>query len=186
MFRFLSRSSVVDRKHRSEDTTDWLLTDKVTSWVGTPSDRGWRYLRQSLERHDGPDTSLRYSKVVFETITGLERTSTPPPWLVQRLEVRVQLPCHYFRKSHSFWSKNRSMISSGLFGHACASSCSSWRWSLRCPLSIKYVSLLNVAVESLLQSSSAGRVASRPGPTQNCHVDVATLHTHRPASRRYE
>jgi len=70
----------------SGDTTDWLLTDKVTSWVGTPSDRGWRYLRQSLERHDGPDTSLRYSRVVFETITGLERASTPPPWLIQRLE----------------------------------------------------------------------------------------------------
>jgi len=70
----------------SEDTTDWLLTDKVTSWVGTPSDRGWRYLRQSLVRHDGPDTGLRYSKVVFETITGLERASTPPPWLIHRLE----------------------------------------------------------------------------------------------------
>ncbi|KAF8266642.1 nucleoporin Nup120/160-domain-containing protein [Lactarius quietus] len=69
-----------------EDTTDWLLTDKVTSWAGTLSDRAWRYLRQSLERHDGPDTDLRYSKVVFETITGLERASTPPPWLIQKLE----------------------------------------------------------------------------------------------------
>lgn len=72
---------------RLEDTTDWLLTDKVTSWAGTPSDRAWRYLRQCLERHDGPDTDLRYSKVVFETITGLERASTPPPWLIQKLEV---------------------------------------------------------------------------------------------------
>jgi len=70
----------------SEDTTDWLLTDKVTSWAGTPSDRGWRYLRQSLERHDGPETDLRYSKVVFETITGLESASAPPPWLIHRLE----------------------------------------------------------------------------------------------------
>jgi hypothetical protein len=74
---------------RLEDTTDWLLTDKVTSWAGTPSDRAWRYLRQSLERHDGPDTDLRYSKVVFETITGLERASTPPPWLIQKLEVSI-------------------------------------------------------------------------------------------------
>ncbi|KAH8990090.1 nucleoporin Nup120/160-domain-containing protein [Lactarius akahatsu] len=69
-----------------EDTTDWLLTDKITSWAGTSSDRAWRYLRQSLERHDGPDTDLRYSKIVFETITGLERASTPPPWLVHKLE----------------------------------------------------------------------------------------------------
>ncbi|KAH9036608.1 nucleoporin Nup120/160-domain-containing protein [Lactarius pseudohatsudake] len=71
-----------------EDTTDWLLTDKITSWAGTSSDRAWRYLRQSLERHDGPDTDLRYSKIVFETITGLERASTPPPWLVHKLEER--------------------------------------------------------------------------------------------------
>ncbi|KAH9005802.1 nucleoporin Nup120/160-domain-containing protein [Lactarius hatsudake] len=69
-----------------EDTTDWLLTDKITSWAGTSSDRAWRYLRQSLERHDGPDTDLRYSKIVFETITGLERASAPPPWLVHKLE----------------------------------------------------------------------------------------------------
>jgi nuclear pore complex protein Nup160 len=76
-------------RHRSEDTTDWLLTDNVTSWAGTPSDRGWRYLRQSLERHDGSDTDLRYSKVVFETITGLESAATPPPWLITRLEVNT-------------------------------------------------------------------------------------------------
>jgi hypothetical protein len=70
--------------------------------VGTPSDRGWRYLRQSLERHDGPDTNLRYSKVVFETITGLERASTPPPWLIHRLEVMIPLLCYYnfFEKSY--------------------------------------------------------------------------------------
>jgi len=60
----------------------------VTSWAGTTSDRGWRYLRQSLERYDGPDTDLRYSKVVFETITGMERASTPPPWLIHKLEER--------------------------------------------------------------------------------------------------
>ena len=33
---------------------------------------------------------------------------------------------------------------------------------------------------------SAGRVASRPGPTKNSHVDVATLHPYRPATRRDE
>ncbi|KAI9510623.1 nucleoporin Nup120/160-domain-containing protein [Russula earlei] len=70
----------------SEDTTDWLLTDKAKTWAGTSSDRGWRYLRQSLERHDGPETDLRYSKIVFETMIGLERASSPPPWLIQRLE----------------------------------------------------------------------------------------------------
>ncbi|KAI0063071.1 hypothetical protein BV25DRAFT_1907210 [Artomyces pyxidatus] len=70
----------------SEDTTDWLLTDNASSWAGTPADRGWRYLRQSLERHDGPATDSRYSKVVFETIVGLERSSTPPPWLINSLE----------------------------------------------------------------------------------------------------
>jgi hypothetical protein len=33
---------------------------------------------------------------------------------------------------------------------------------------------------------SAGRVASRTGPTQNSHVDVATVYAYRPAPRRDE
>ena len=31
-------------------SADWLLTDKVSSWPGSPAERGWRYLRQCLER----------------------------------------------------------------------------------------------------------------------------------------
>ncbi|TBU50494.1 nucleoporin Nup120/160-domain-containing protein [Dichomitus squalens] len=70
----------------SEDMSDWLLTDKVSSWPGTPAERGWRYLRQSLERHDGPQTDYRYSKVALETIVSFDRTSPPPPWLIHKLE----------------------------------------------------------------------------------------------------
>ncbi|CAL1702056.1 unnamed protein product [Somion occarium] len=70
----------------SEDTSDWLLTDKASSWPGTYADRGWRYLRNSLEKHDGPHTDFSYSKVVFETLLAFDRSSTPPPWLVQSLE----------------------------------------------------------------------------------------------------
>ncbi|KAF7354945.1 hypothetical protein MSAN_01409400 [Mycena sanguinolenta] len=69
-----------------EDNSDWLLTDKVSSWSGTPADRGWRYLRQSLERYDGPDTDYKYTKITLETILGLQRTSPPPPWLIHSLE----------------------------------------------------------------------------------------------------
>ena len=73
--------------YRSEDTSDWLLTDKVSSWPGTPAERGWRYLRQSLERHDGPPTDYRYTKIALETIMSFDRTSPPPPWLIHSLEV---------------------------------------------------------------------------------------------------
>ncbi|KAJ7929169.1 nucleoporin Nup120/160-domain-containing protein [Mycena leptocephala] len=69
-----------------EDNSDWLLTDKVSSWPGSPADRGWRYLRQSLERHDGPDTDYKYTKITLETILSLQRTSPPPPWLIHSLE----------------------------------------------------------------------------------------------------
>ncbi len=72
---------------RSEDTSDWLLTDKISSWPGTPAEKGWRYLRQSLERHDGPQTDYRYTKVALETIMSFDRTSAPPPWLIHTLEV---------------------------------------------------------------------------------------------------
>ncbi|OJT13189.1 Nuclear pore complex protein Nup160 [Trametes pubescens] len=70
----------------SEDTSDWLLTDKVSSWPGTPAEKGWRYLRQSLERHDGPQTDYRYTKVALETIMAFDRSSPPPPWLIHTLE----------------------------------------------------------------------------------------------------
>ncbi len=128
------------------DFLDWLLTDKVTSWAGTPSDRGWRYLRQSLERHDSPDTDLRYSKVVFETIIGLERSSTPPPWLIHRLEVMIPLLCCSSRKSYCTCLEKRSMIQSGLSAHVCASSCLNWRWNLCWPLSTVCVSPLDVGL----------------------------------------
>ncbi|EPQ59509.1 hypothetical protein GLOTRDRAFT_71020 [Gloeophyllum trabeum ATCC 11539] len=67
-----------------EDTSDWLLTDSVSSWPGTPADRGWRYVRESLARHDNRHTDFKYSKVVFETIMDME--AAPPPWLVSTLE----------------------------------------------------------------------------------------------------
>ncbi|KAJ7067941.1 nucleoporin Nup120/160-domain-containing protein [Mycena amicta] len=69
-----------------EDNSDWLLTDKVSSWPGSPADRGWRYLRQSLERHDGPSTDYRYSKITLETLLGLQRPTRPPLWLIHSLE----------------------------------------------------------------------------------------------------
>ncbi|KAH9950096.1 nucleoporin Nup120/160-domain-containing protein [Amylocystis lapponica] len=71
-----------------EDTSDWLLTDKVSSWPGTAADRGWRYLRQSLERHDGPGTDYRYTKVTLEIILESDRLSPPPPWLIHSLETQ--------------------------------------------------------------------------------------------------
>ncbi|KAG1836482.1 hypothetical protein C8R48DRAFT_680501 [Suillus tomentosus] len=69
-----------------EDTSDWLLTDNVSSWPGSPADRGWRYLRVALERHDSVETDYKYSKTAFETILSSDRSSPPPPWLVHSLE----------------------------------------------------------------------------------------------------
>lgn len=72
----------------SEDSSDWLLTDKVSSWPGTAADRAWRYLRQALERHDGSQSSFSYSKITLETILSFDRSSQSPPWLISLLEVR--------------------------------------------------------------------------------------------------
>lgn len=46
----------------------------------------------------------------------------------------------FSRKAYCICLKKRSMIRSGLSAHVCALSCLSWHWSLRCLLSIKYVS----------------------------------------------
>jgi len=68
-----------------EDTSGWLLTDNGSSWQGTPSDRGWRYLQQALKRHDGVETDHRYAKASLETILSAESLA-PPPWLIDILE----------------------------------------------------------------------------------------------------
>ncbi|KAI5985353.1 nucleoporin Nup120/160-domain-containing protein [Pisolithus albus] len=67
--------------------SDWLLTDNAASWPGSPVDRGWQYLKLALERHDGPETDYRYSKVTLEAIFAHDRSFSPPPWLVRVLEV---------------------------------------------------------------------------------------------------
>ncbi|KAI0030435.1 nucleoporin Nup120/160-domain-containing protein [Vararia minispora EC-137] len=70
----------------TENMADWLLTDKVTSWAGSWDARAWRYLREALDQHDSLSTDHAYSKIVFETICGLERQFMPPPWLLRTLE----------------------------------------------------------------------------------------------------
>src|SRR6185369_11151571 len=72
--------------YRLQDGSDWLLTDKVSSWQGTPADRSWRFLRQSLQQYDNVDTDYKYSKIALETIMSVDK-SLPPPWLIRRLEV---------------------------------------------------------------------------------------------------
>lgn len=75
--------------YRQTDTSDWLLTDRVSSWPGSATDRAWRYLRQALERHDNAETDYRYTKITLETILGYDRFSPPPPWLINTLEVSL-------------------------------------------------------------------------------------------------
>lgn len=82
-----------------EDTSDWLLTDKISSWPGTAADRAWRYLRQVLDQHDGPQTGFAYSKMTLETILGFDRSSSPPPWLIFLLEVSGHKSLRYTTSS---------------------------------------------------------------------------------------
>lgn len=83
---------------RQDDASDWLLTDKVTSWPGTHADRSWRYLRISLTRHDSAETDLKYTKIALETILAFDRAAPPPPWLVQALAVS-RIPLELLRCS---------------------------------------------------------------------------------------
>ncbi|KAI0079746.1 hypothetical protein K474DRAFT_1658839 [Panus rudis PR-1116 ss-1] len=69
-----------------DETTNWLLTDEVSSWSGTYIDRAWRYLRYSLRKYDGPQTDFAYSKTVLELLLASERSSAPPPWLIESLQ----------------------------------------------------------------------------------------------------
>jgi len=76
----------IESLSRLEDTSGWLLTDSASSWQGTPSDRGWRYLQQALKRHDNVETDHCYAKASLETILSADSLA-PPPWLIDTLEV---------------------------------------------------------------------------------------------------
>ncbi|KAF9481999.1 hypothetical protein BDN70DRAFT_875624 [Pholiota conissans] len=69
-----------------EDTSGWLLTDNAASWQGTPSDRGWRYLQQSLKRYDSAENDYCYAKASLETLLSVGNTLSSPPWLIGILE----------------------------------------------------------------------------------------------------
>ena len=78
----------VNLSSRHEDTSGWLLTDSASSWQGSPSDRGWRYLQQALKRHDSVETDHRYAKASLETMLSAD-SMAPPPWLIDTLEVNA-------------------------------------------------------------------------------------------------
>ena len=84
--RSTPRLICVNLSSRLEDTSGWLLTDSASSWQGSPSDRGWRYLQQALKRHDGVETDHRYAKASLETMLSADSLA-PPPWLIDTLEV---------------------------------------------------------------------------------------------------
>jgi hypothetical protein len=71
---------------REEETARWLLSETVSGWNGSLEEKGWRFLRQALERYDSEDNDYAYTKVAFDTVLTYQR-SPPPPWLVQLIEV---------------------------------------------------------------------------------------------------
>ncbi|KAF8574446.1 hypothetical protein K439DRAFT_1399027 [Ramaria rubella] len=65
-----------------DDTAEWLHSDRVAAWPGTVAERGWRYLRTALERHDTAETEHAYRKAAAEKILELDRARALPSWLV--------------------------------------------------------------------------------------------------------
>jgi len=82
---------------RYQEQGDWLLTDRLAPCP--PVERGWNYIRQSLERHDSADIDYRYSKVVIESLLVHDQDSVAPPWLLRTLTVRQALEKVFFEVS---------------------------------------------------------------------------------------
>jgi hypothetical protein len=72
--------------YREEETARWLLSEAVSGWNGSLEEKGWRFLRQALERYDSENNDYAYTKVAFDTVLTYQR-SPPPPWLVALIEV---------------------------------------------------------------------------------------------------
>ncbi|RDB20540.1 hypothetical protein Hypma_012453 [Hypsizygus marmoreus] len=141
-----------------EDTSDWLLTDKVSSWPGTPADRGWRFLRQSLQRHDNPDTDYKYSKATLETILGVDRSSPPPPWLTHILEehhheylIRLSLRFENFEQAIEYTLSLIRKSDAQLARDAPQNACATW---------LPYALIDQVLIAAAAQDSSTPRLSA--------------------------
>jgi len=66
-----------------DDTSEWLHSEHVASWPGTVVERGWRYLRTTLERHDTLDNDYVYRKAVVEKMLEFDRANALPSWMVR-------------------------------------------------------------------------------------------------------
>lgn len=85
---FLAFTTAYDKTISDPASIPWLLSDRVSSWEGSNSQRAWRYLRISLETHDLAEQDFVYRKVTFQKILDLEVSSRVPAWLVKFFEVR--------------------------------------------------------------------------------------------------
>ncbi|KDQ20617.1 hypothetical protein BOTBODRAFT_626620 [Botryobasidium botryosum FD-172 SS1] len=79
----LRLTSLGDEMYADPAELPWLLSDRVVSWEGTSSQRGWRYLRLSLETHDNAENDYIYYKAVVQKVLDLNRFGRIPPWLVK-------------------------------------------------------------------------------------------------------
>ena len=74
-------------RNRGDEYADWLLTDDISSWTGTRAEQAWRFLQQSLTRHDRIDEGAPYRKAALETIIDMNQFDCIPTWLINFFEV---------------------------------------------------------------------------------------------------
>ncbi|GJJ16272.1 hypothetical protein Clacol_010568 [Clathrus columnatus] len=105
----------------AEDGTTWLHSEKVSSWPGSPIERGWRYLRTALEQYDSSNNEYAYRKAVSERILEFDRSNSLPSWLVLffqdnqpefliRMFLRFELICEALEYSLSLVRKSEAAI----------------------------------------------------------------------------
>ncbi|KAH8835198.1 hypothetical protein DL96DRAFT_1573284 [Flagelloscypha sp. PMI_526] len=64
----------------------WLLSSDIRSWPGSPAEKGWRYLRQSLQQYDSAENEYGYTKAVIETMLSHSVDTSPQSWLTELVE----------------------------------------------------------------------------------------------------
>ncbi|KAG8811352.1 hypothetical protein FRC17_002511, partial [Serendipita sp. 399] len=72
----------------SEKESHWSGREMVVGWEGNKTQKAWRLLQESLDRHDTSSTGWQYRKNCLERIMDQDRTSTPPTWLTAFFQER--------------------------------------------------------------------------------------------------
>lgn len=132
-------------------------------------------MRESLRRHDGIETDFKYSKITLETILTFQLS--PPPWLIQVLE--VWLASHDSGAIILTWNHFRIIITNISLELVYGLEILNKPLTIHCHSFEKWASIICVHIGHSISCSPLDWKPTRSRNSKKRWLNVASLHPHR-------